>query len=60
MALIVAEFFGLIGLDIVPPTNLAELIPYLLTFTVGVVLVCGVFRVLGALMGILVDFRRWR
>lgn len=60
MALIVAEFFGLIGLDMVPPTNLAELIPYLLTFVVGVVLVSGVFRLLGALVSLFVDWRRWR
>ncbi len=60
MALIVAEFFGLIGLDMVPPTNLAELIPYLLTFAVGVVLVSGVFRVLGALISLFVDWRRWQ
>lgn len=60
MALIVAEFFGLVGLDMVPPATMSELIPYLLVFTVGVVLVSGVFRVLGALIGILVDFRRWR
>ena len=40
MAEIIAEFFGIIGVDMVPPTNLAELIPYLLTVFVGVALVC--------------------
>lgn len=60
MALIVAEFFGLIGLDMVPPTNLSEFIPYFLTFVVGVVLVDGVFLLLGALVGLFADFRRWR
>lgn len=59
MALIVAEFFGLIGLDMVPPSNLAELIPYLLTFIVGVALVSGVFRVIGKLSEIFVNFFRW-
>lgn len=60
MALIVAEFFGLVGLDMVPPSSLAELILYLLTFVVGVVLVACVFRLLGALVGLFADFRRWR
>lgn len=60
MALIVAEFFGLVGLDMVPPSNLAELIPYLLVFVVGVTLVGGVFRLLGTLVRLFVDLRRWR
>lgn len=60
MAMIVAEFFGLIGLDMVPPSNLGELIPYLLVFVVGVVLVGGVFRLVGALVSLFADFRRWR
>lgn len=60
MALIVAEFFGLIGLDMVPPSTLGELIPYLLVFIVGVVLVGGVFRLLGALVSLFADLRRWR
>ena len=47
MALIVAEFFGIIGADVTPPTNMAELIPYLLTVVVGVCLVCSVFAVIG-------------
>ena len=44
MAALVAEFFGIVGLDMVPPDNLAELIPYLLTVLVA-----------EAVM----DFRRW-
>lgn len=59
MALIVAEFFQIIGADAVPPSSMAELIPYLLTIFVGVVLVCGVFRVIGRLAGIIMDYRRW-
>lgn len=58
MALIVAEFFGLVGLDMTPPTNFSELIPYLLVFVVGVALVSGVFRVIGKLADILINFRR--
>ena len=59
MAMIVSEFFQLIGVDMVPPENLAELIPYLLVFLVGLVLVSGVFRVIGKLADLLVGWRRW-
>lgn len=59
MALIVSEFFGIIGVDAVPPSNMAELIPYLLTVTVGLVLVCGVFRVIGKLAELIINHRRW-
>lgn len=59
MAALVAEFFGIIGVDMVPPSNLAELIPYLLTVVVGVALVAGVFGVIGKLAEVLLNFRRW-
>lgn len=59
MAEIIAEFFGIIGVDMVPPTNLAELIPYLLTVFAGVALVSVVFRVIGRLAEVIMDFRRW-
>lgn len=59
MALIVSEFFGLIGLDMTPPTTLSELIPYLLVFFVGVVLVSGVFRVIGRLAELFASFKGW-
>ena len=59
MAEIVAEFFGIIGVDAVPPETLSELIPYLLTVFVGVVLVSTVFRVLGRLAEVIMDIRRW-
>ena len=59
MAAVVAEFFGIVGVDMLPPGNLAELIPYLLTVLVGVALVSGVFRVIGRLVELLMDFRRW-
>ena len=60
MAAVVAEFFGIMGLETVPPENLAQLIPYLLTVLVGVVLVSGVFRVVGTLADALLGFWRWR
>lgn len=59
MAELIAEFFGIIGVDTVPPDTLAELIPYLLTVAVGVALVSGVFRVIGKLAEILLNWRRW-
>lgn len=59
MAEIVAEFFGVIGVDTLPPDNLAELIPYLLTVLIGVVLVSTVFRVIGRLAEAVLDIRRW-
>lgn len=59
MAEVVAEFFGIIGVDTVPPETLAELIPYLLTVLVGVVLVSTVFRVIGRLAEVVLDSRRW-
>ena len=60
MAAVVAEFFQVIGLVMVPPETLAELIPYLLQIGVGVVLVSGVFGVIGKLAEIILDFTRWR
>lgn len=59
MAALVAEFFGIIGVDMAPPSNLAELIPYLLTVVVGVALVSAVFGVIGKLAEVLLNFRRW-
>ena len=59
MAVIVAEFFQIIGVDAVPPSTMAELIPYLLTVAVGVALVSGVYRDIGKLAEVLLSFRRW-
>lgn len=59
MASVVSNFFSVMGMDAVPPDNLAELVPYLLTVLVSVALVSGVFRVIGKLAEILIDFRRW-
>ena len=60
MAELVAQFFQIVGLDMLPPQTLAELIPYLLEVVVGVALVSGVFGVIGRLAGLLMDFTRWR
>lgn len=59
MALVVAEFFNIIGVDVTLPSTMGELIPYLLTVMVGILLVCGVFRVIGKLAeGVISGFRR--
>lgn len=59
MAAAVAEFFQVIGVDIVPPTNMAELIPYLLTVVIGVFLVAMVFKVISAMVYGLMNMRRF-
>lgn len=59
MASVVSEFFSVIWVDMIPPDNLSELIPYLLTVFVGVALVSGVFRVIGRLAEAVMDFRRF-
>lgn len=59
MALVIAEFFEVIGVDAAPPTTMAELIPYLLTVLLGVFLVSAVFGLIGKLAELLLNFRRW-
>ena len=54
-----AEFFQITGVDIVPPTTMAELIPYLLTVFVAMVLVTAVFRIVAAVAAALVNWRRF-
>lgn len=53
---IVYEFFAISGLEEYP-TNLQELIPYLLQFVVAVVLVMAVFKMVTAIVTI---FCNWR
>lgn len=60
MAAVVAEFFSIVGLEAVPPSTLAELIPYVLEIVVGVALVSGVFAVIGKIAEAVADFMRWR
>lgn len=58
MANIVAEFFNIIGVDTAPPETMAELIPYLLTVLVGVVLVLAVFKFVATITGVLMSANR--
>jgi len=59
LALIVSEFFGIIGVDMTAPATMAELIPWLLTVWIGVVLVSGVFRIIGKLSEFFINWRRF-
>lgn len=59
MAEAVAQFFQVIGVDIVPPTNMTELIPYLLTVVIGVFLVAMVFKVICWMVYGLMNMRRF-
>lgn len=59
MAAVVAEFFQIVGVDVVPPTNMAELIPYLLTVFISIVLVVCVFRLVAVIAAALVNWRRF-
>ncbi len=55
MAQAVSKFFGILGEDVTAPTNMQELIPYLLNFFVGVVLVAIVFRLIGVIASAIVN-----
>ena len=59
MAEVVSEFFTVVWVDMIPPDNLSELIPYLLSVFVSVALVSGVFRVIGRLAEAIMDHRRF-
>lgn len=60
MASVVAEFFSITGLEMVPPETFQELIPYLIEIVVGVALVSAVFGVIGKFAQTIMDFLRWR
>lgn len=60
MASVIAEFFQIIGVDMVPPETLSELIPYLLSVLLGICLVTAVFHVFGKLAEVILNFTRWR
>ena len=59
MAEVVSKFFTVVWMDMIPPDNLSELIPYLLSVFVSVAMVSGVFRVIGRLAEAIIDFRRF-
>ncbi|MCL2605253.1 MAG: hypothetical protein FWD90_12305 [Defluviitaleaceae bacterium] len=58
MVVQVARFFDIIGVDMTPPSNMQELIPYMMTVMIGVFIVGGVFKVIGAIASSLFEMRR--
>jgi len=59
MGAAVAEFFMIIGPEVTPPTNMVELIPYLLTVLVSVILVVCCFRVFTAIASAIANWRHF-
>ena len=49
MAVIVSEFFGIIGVSQAAPATMSELIPWLVTIIVGIWLVSLVFGLIGSI-----------
>lgn len=61
MAEVVSNFFNIVIAEgSTPPANMGELIPYLLNIFVGVAMVAGVFRVIGKLADVILNYNRWR
>lgn len=59
MGVVVAQFFQIIGSNISIPTNMQELIPYLLTVFVGIVMVVCAFRLIAAVASAIINWRRF-
>lgn len=59
MAAVVAEFFNVIGVDMTPPSNLAELIPWLACVVIGVKMVSLVFGMIRDMVASLFFSRRF-
>ncbi len=60
MAAVVSEFFGISGVDMLPPENLGQLIPWLLQVIVAVVLVLAVFKLIAGIVQIFCNWRWFR
>ena len=56
MVKIVAEFFMILDVD--PPQNMEELIPYLLTVVISIFLASGVFRVITGIVTEMLNMRK--
>lgn len=59
MGAAVAQFFQIIGPSITSPANMQELIPYLLTVFVSIVLVVCAFRLIAAVASTIVNWRKF-
>lgn len=58
MLAVVSEFLGISGVGVLVPSNLAELVPYLLNVFMSVALVTSVFKVVGGIAKGLTSMRR--
>ena len=59
MGAAIAEFFLIIGPDVTPPTNMVELIPYLLTVFVGILSVVLCFKVFTTVVSEISSWRKF-
>ena len=59
MGAALAEFFMIIGPEVTPPTNMVELIPYLLTVFLGIVAVVCCFKLITGIVSALSNWRRF-
>lgn len=59
MGAAVSQFFQIIGPGVTPPTNMVELIPYLLTVFVSIVLVVLVFKLFAFIISAIANWRRF-
>lgn len=55
MITLLAEFFVIIGLDLIPPQNFAELLPYLFTVLLGFALIGSIFGLFRSLVRLIVS-----
>ena len=59
MGAAVSQFFQIIGPGVTLPTNMVELIPYLLTVFVSIVLVVLVFKLFAVIISAIANWRRF-
>lgn len=55
MITLLAEFFAIIGLNVIPPQNFAELLPYLFTVLLGFALIGAIFSVFRSLVKLIMS-----
>lgn len=60
MESVISEFFLVTGIDAAAPTNMKELIPYMISILIGVCMVSGVFRVFGKLFDLFMNWSRFK
>ena len=56
---VIAQFFNIISVDVMPPSTLSELIQWIMIILTGLTLVSGVFGVFGKLMELILRLTYW-